>query len=154
MVIKMTLVGLIQEKGFSRYRLSKISGVPWATLSDICSGRTKFERCSAATLSKLSKALDISMEDLMLLETGNSMDEEGKPVNKEYLETGLPESLQHSLDEFIQGEKEQVSHMDCLWGELYGSINACQWGGRITKEQADYLRKKYLFGDEEAEADD
>ena len=154
MVIKMTLVGLIQEKGFSRYRLSKISGVPWATLSDICSGRTKFERCSAATLSKLSKALDISMEDLMLLETGNSMDEEGKPINKEYLETGLPESLQHSLDEFIQGEKEQVSHMDCLWGELYGSINACQWGGRITKEQADYLRKEYLFGDEEAEADD
>ena len=154
MVIKMTLVGLIQEKGFSRYRLSKISGVPWATLSDICSGRTKFERCSAATLSKLSKALDISMEDLMLLETGNSMDEEGKPINKEYLETGLPESLQHSLDEFIQGEKEQVSHMDCLWGELYGSINACQWDGRITQEQADYLRKKYLFGDEEAEADD
>ena len=154
MVIKMTLTGLIQEKGFSRYRLSKISGVPWATLSDICSGRTKFERCSAATLSKLSKALDISMEDLMLLETGNSMDEEGKPINKEYLETGLPESLQHSLDEFIQGEKEQVSHMDCLWGELYGSINACQWDGRITKEQADYLRKKYLFGNEEAETDD
>ncbi len=46
-----------------------------------------------------------------------------------------------------------MPHMDCLWGELYGSINACQWGGRITKEQADYLRAKYLFG-EEAEEDD
>ena len=43
--------------------------------------------------------------------------------------------------------------MDCLWGELYGSINACQWGGRITKEQADYLRAKYLFGEEEEEDD-
>lgn len=150
----MTLIGLIQEKGLSRYRLSKISGVPWATLSDLCSGKTKFERCSAATLSKLSKALNISMEDLMLLETGNSMDEEGKPKDKEYLETGLPESLQHAIDEFIKGEKEQVSHMDCLWGELYGSVNACQWGGGITKEQADHLRKKYLFGDEEVETDD
>ena len=77
----------------------------------------------------------------------------GGPEIKKYLETGLPESLQHSLDEFIQGEKDQVPHMDCLWGELYGSINACQWGGRITKEQADYLRAKYLFG-EEAEEDD
>lgn len=149
----MTINELIQEKRLSRYRLSKISGVPWATLSDLCSGKTKLKRCSAATLSKLSKALEISMEELLLLEAENSMDEDGRPKDKRYLEKGLPESLQHSLDEYIQGEKEQVTHMDCLWGELYGSINACQWGGRITKEQADYLRDKYLFG-EEAEGDD
>ena len=93
------------------------------------------------------------MEELLLLEAENSMDEDGRPKDKRYLEKGLPESLQHSLDEYMQGEKEQVTHMDCLWGELYGSINACQWGGRITKEQADYLRDKYLFG-EEAEGDD
>lgn len=149
----MTINELIQEKRLSRYRLSKISGVPWATLSDLCSGKTKLKRCSAATLSKLSKALEISMEELLLLEAENSMDEDGRPKDKRYLEKGLPESLQHSLDEYTQGEKEQVTHMDCLWGELYGSINACQWGGRITKEQADYLRDKYLFG-EEAEGDD
>ena len=149
----MTINELIQEKRLSRYRLSKISGVPWATLSDLCSGKTKLKRCSAATLSKLSKALEISMEEFLLLEAENSMDEDGRPKDKRYLEKGLPESLQHSLDEYMQGEKEQVTHMDCLWGELYGSINACQWGGRITKEQADYLRDKYLFG-EEAEGDD
>ena len=149
----MTINELIQEKRLSRYRLSKISGVPWATLSDLCSGKTKLKRCSAATLSKLSKALEISMEAVLLLEAENSMDEDGRPKDKRYLEKGLPESLQHSLDEYMQGEKEQVTHMDCLWGELYGSINACQWGGRITKEQADYLRDKYLFG-EEAEGDD
>ena len=33
---------------------------------------------------------------------------------------------------------------DCLWGELYGSINSAQWDNVITKEQADYLRDKYL----------
>lgn len=145
---------LIKEKGLSRYSLSKISGVPWAVLSDIYSGKTRFEQCSSATLLKLSKALEISMEELLLLEVGTGIDEDGKPGDKEYLEIGLPKSLQNALDEFIQGEKEQVSHMDCLWGELYGSINACQWGGRITEEQADHLRKKYLFGEEEAEADD
>lgn len=149
----MTIGELLEEKGLSRYRLSKISGVPWATLADICSGKTKFERCSAMTLSKLSKALGISIEELILLETGSDMDKAGKPQNKAYLETGLPESLKKALEEYIQGEKEQVPHMDCLWGELYGSINACQWGGRITLEQADYLRKKYLYLEEMTEND-
>ena len=143
-VMKVTIGELIQERGLSRYRLSKESGVPWATLSDICSGKTKLERCSAATLSKLSKTLGITMEELMLLETGSDVDTEGKPKNRSYLEAGLPASLQKAIDEYVRGEKEQVSHLDCLWGEVYGSINACQWGGRITKEQADYLRKKYL----------
>ena len=149
----MTIGELLEEKGLSRYRLSKISGVPWATLADICSGKTKFERCSAMTLSKLSKALGISIEELILLETGSDMDKAGKPQNKTYLETELPESLKKALEEYIQGEKEQVPHMDCLWGELYGSINACQWGGRITLEQADYLRKKYLYLEEMTEND-
>ena len=149
----MTIGELLEEKGLSRYRLSKISGVPLATLADICSGKTKFERCSAMTLSKLSKTLGISIEELILLETGSDMDKDGKPQNKAYLETGLPESLKKALVEYIQGEKEQVPHMDCLWGELYGSINACQWGGRITLEQADYLRKKYLYMEEMTEND-
>lgn len=149
----MTLLECIKEKGLSRYSLSKISGVPWDTLSGLCYGEIRFEQCSKELLSKLSETLGTSVEELVLLETGNDMDGDGMPRDKKYLETGLPESLQHSLDEFIQGEKEQVSHMDCLWGELYGSINACQWGGRITKEHADYLRAKYLFG-EEAEEDD
>ena len=149
----MTIGELLEEKGLSRYRLSKISGVPWATLADICSGKTKFERCSAMTLSKLSKTLGISIEELILLETGSDMDKDGKPQNKAYLETELPESLKKALEEYIQGEKEQVPHMDCLWGELYGSINACQWGGRITLEQADYLRKKYLYMEEMTEND-
>lgn len=90
----------------------------------------------------------------LIQEKGENIGSDGKPKDKTYLETGLPESLQHAIDEFVQGEKEQVSHMDCLWGELYGSINACQWGDRITKEQADYLRGKYLFGEEEEEETD
>lgn len=68
-VMKMTIGDLLEERGLSRYRLSKVSGIPWATLSDICSGKTKMNRCSAETLLKLSKALGISMEELLLLET-------------------------------------------------------------------------------------
>ena len=91
-------------------------------------------------MSKLSKTLGVTMEELLQLEQGKDTDGEGKPKDKGYLEAELPPSLKHSLDEYIEGEKNQVLYLDCLWGELYGFINACQWDGRITKEQADYLR--------------
>ncbi len=66
-------------------------------------------------------------------------------------EKDLPPSLRSAIEEFIEGEKQDVSYYDCLWGELYGSINANQWDFTITKEQADYLRKKYLFRSDEEE---
>jgi len=49
-VMKMTINEVIKEKGMSRYSLSKRSGIPWATLSDICSGKTSLTRCNAQTL--------------------------------------------------------------------------------------------------------
>ena len=53
------------QKGLSIYRLSKNSGVPYATLNDICSGRTRLEKCSAETVYRVAQALDVSMEDLI-----------------------------------------------------------------------------------------
>lgn len=153
-VIELTINQILQEKGLSRYSLSKSSEIPWATLADICSGKTHLERCNAGTLLKLSKALELTLEELLSLdaETKNT-DSNGKPADKSYLETGLPGSLQKAIDDYIQGEKEQVLHLDCLWDEVYGSINSNFWAGRITEEQAVYLRKKYLYGEEVSEDD-
>lgn len=62
-------------------------------------------------------------------------------------EYGLPEYLQHDLDAYKHGLKYGSNVMDCLWGELYGSINAAQIDdGAITPEHAEYLRQKYLWG--------
>ena len=62
-------------------------------------------------------------------------------------EHGLPEYLQNDLDAYKDGLKNGSTIMDCLWGELYGSINIAEINeGSITHEHADYLRKKYLFG--------
>ena len=63
----MTIQQILREKNLSRYQLSKKSGVPWATLADICSGKTTLSRCSAGTLMKLSSTLDIPMEQLITL---------------------------------------------------------------------------------------
>ena len=49
----------------SMYRLSKISKVPYATLNDICNGKTQLTKCSAETVYRLAQALDIPMEDLL-----------------------------------------------------------------------------------------
>ena len=66
-VMHMTIQQILREKGLSRYQLSKRSGIPWATLADICSGKTALTRCSAGTLGKLSAALDIPMEELLTM---------------------------------------------------------------------------------------
>ncbi|MEG0900031.1 MAG: helix-turn-helix transcriptional regulator [Oscillospiraceae bacterium] len=145
----MTIIALLKEKGLSRYSLSKKSGVPWATLSDICSGKTSLSRCNAQTVLKLSKALDLSIEEVLKLnaEVGG-VTELGKPKDKSYLERNLSPQLAKAICDYTQGEKNEVSYMDCLWGELYGSINSDLWSNCITEEQAQYLRTKYLYGEE------
>ena len=70
-----------------------------------------------------------------------------KTEREQAYEYGLPEYLQHDLDAYKEGLETNSSLLDCLWGELYGSINlAAISEGVITPEHADYLRKKYLFG--------
>ncbi len=61
----MNLQEVLKKRGMSIYRLSKISGVPYATLNDICNGKTKLEKCSAETVYRICRALNISMEELL-----------------------------------------------------------------------------------------
>ena len=134
----MSIDELLEKQHLTKYRLAVESGVPHATLSDILNGKTKIEKCSGETLYKLSSALGVSIEDLIR----DSI--ERSEIEKSY-ETGLPEYLQNDLDAYKQGLKEKSSLLDCLWGELYGSINAAEISeGSITPAHADYLRKKYL----------
>jgi DNA-binding Xre family transcriptional regulator len=56
---------LLIQQNITKYRLSKISGVPFATISDISTGKATIEKCSAGTLYKLAKSLDVTMEDLI-----------------------------------------------------------------------------------------
>ena len=61
----MSLSELLEQKHISKYRLSKESGVPQATISDICTGKTKIQKCSAETIYRIAKALSVSMESLV-----------------------------------------------------------------------------------------
>ena len=69
-------------------------------------------------------------------------------------EYGLPSYLQHDLDAYKKGLEEKSSLLDCLWGELYGSINIAEINdGFITPAHADYLRQKFLWGKSEQDND-
>ena len=59
----------------------------------------------------------------------------------------LPEYLKHDLVVYLKGRNEGSQFLDCLWGELYSSINIAEIDDRaITHDQAQYLRNKYLWG--------
>lgn len=135
----MVIDTLLEKRHMTKYRLAVEAGIPHATLNDICSGKTKLEKCSAETVYKLAKVLGVSMETLT--ESGIRASERERTY-----EHGLPNYLQHDLDAYKEGLKTKSSILDCLWGELYGSINLAEISeGVITPEHAEYLRKKYLW---------
>ena len=135
----MMIENLLKRRKMTKYRLAVEADIPHATVSEICSGKTKLEKCSAETIYKLAKALGVSME--FLTESGLTRAERERSY-----EYNLPGYLQHDLDTYKNGLKSKSNLLDCLWGELYGSINAAAISdGVITSEHADYLRQKYLW---------
>lgn len=61
----MTVNAMLNQKNMTKYRLAKESGLPHATISDICSGKTQIEKCSGETLYRIAKVLSVSIEDLL-----------------------------------------------------------------------------------------
>lgn len=147
MVIVMRINEIIVQRGITKYRLAKISGVPHATLNDLCSGKSQIEKCSGETLYRLAKALEISIE--MLLESAMEQKieyERVQQLRERSYEFGLPKYLQQDLDAFKEGLRTKSSLIDCLWSELYSSINIAEINeGSITQEHANYLRSKFLW---------
>lgn len=73
----------------------------------------------------------------------------GLPVDKSYLECGLPDFLEESIEgmksaqrKLASGEKYYLWDWD--YANLQSDINYCEIEELISPEQAQYLRKKYL----------
>jgi len=56
----------------------------------------------------------------------------------------LPEFLKNDILALEEGRRSKSTLLDCLWGEVYGSINSAFYGHAITENEADFLREKYL----------
>ena len=70
---------LLVQRNISKYRLSKESGVPQTTISDICSGKTSIEKCSAETIYRITKVLNVSMESLIAPAVQRAEEEKQRP---------------------------------------------------------------------------
>ena len=64
----MTFGDLLLQKNTTVYKLSKDSGVPKTTIFDISSGKTNIMDCSGRNLLKLSKCLNVTIEELLSLD--------------------------------------------------------------------------------------
>lgn len=63
----MNLQEYLDSMNITKYHLSRISGVPKTTITDICSGKSDIEKCSARTVMLLVKALNLTMEELIAM---------------------------------------------------------------------------------------
>ena len=131
----MTFEELLLEKELTVYKLSKLSGVPKSTIFDISSGKTNIMDCTGRNLWALSKTLHVSIEDLL------SLDRE--LYNPAY-EKNVPAFLSDDIENMKKAKKRNSSILDCYLDELNSSINVCEVENIISKEQANYLRNKYL----------
>lgn len=55
----------MENKKITQYQLAKDCGIAYTTIHDICSGKAQLEKCSAETIYRISKVLDVSMENLI-----------------------------------------------------------------------------------------
>lgn len=104
----MIIDALLHEAGMSRYRLSKASGVPQATISDLCSGKTSMEKCSAGTLYKIAKVLNVTVDALL---EASAQGESPRPEYRCSFETFKSNTCHHVKDmgdiDFIINTLEQ-----------------------------------------------
>ncbi len=140
-VIEVIVNELLMRKGMTQEQLATASGIPVTTLGDICLQKTRLDKCEADIVHKLAHALDVPSERLI-------EDALRTRQREESYEYGLPGYLQHDLDAYKEGLAQGSSLLDCLWGELYGSINMAEISdGVISPAHADYLRRKFLWGE-------
>ena len=86
----------------------------------------------------------------MLLDTPTDFNTKtGLPVDKSYLECGLPAYLQESINKMKEAwhlidSGAEYLRWDCDYCELQSDINTAEMGGIINSDQAWYLRETYL----------
>ena len=60
----MRLSAILNEKKLSTYQCSRQSSIPYTTLLELVKEKTSIEKCSADTVFRLARALDMTMDEL------------------------------------------------------------------------------------------
>ena len=153
----MSLQALLDARGISKYRLSKMSGVSKTVILDICSGKSLLENCTVKTVFRIASALDCSIESLLSFSSAdsNAYDSEkliaaGSADNEKSLkEIGIDfhidTSLKNDLYALIEGIQDNVSYIDCLRDQLLSDVHASYNAGLLTADQAKFIEQNFVF---------
>ena len=109
----MHILQKIKNLNLSVYSISKRSGIPQSTLSDIITGKSKLLDCTGKTLLLLSKELNISIEELLNLE------------QDEYnisLEENIPQLIKNSIAKLKRARRYNSDFIDCYESELNSKV--------------------------------
>jgi|GluameStandDraft_1065615.scaffolds.fasta_scaffold157979_1 plasmid maintenance system antidote protein VapI len=63
----MDFAAYLKQKNLTRYQFSQLSGIPITKISDLCANPSKIERYTAKTVFRIAKALDCTMEEVMMM---------------------------------------------------------------------------------------
>lgn len=61
----MTIQEAIELQKISMYKIAKLSGLPYTTVREICTGKTKLENCNVMTVYKIASALGLTVEEVL-----------------------------------------------------------------------------------------
>ena len=114
------------------YSLSKRCGIAKTTLTDISCGKVEILDCKGKTLLAISKALGVTIENLLKLE-------------KEEAKTALPPFLLDSINDYRKAIRKDSTLIDCYSDQLISSINVAEIENLISPETANRLRKRYIY---------
>ncbi|MBC2579697.1 helix-turn-helix domain-containing protein [Clostridium sp. DJ247] len=109
---KEKIVELLNEKGWTAYRLCKEANIAQSTLSDILNGKKK--NPSANTLTKLAIAFGVSVDEFFKekdIENKSTYKKEKiiNKINKIVKENGIKTIAAHfEGEEFTEGEKSDI----------------------------------------------
>ena len=56
---------LLRNNSMTKYRLSKLSNIPYTTINDICSGRADIKKCSVDSVYRIANVFGLTMEELI-----------------------------------------------------------------------------------------
>lgn len=140
---------LLLSKNTSANQLSKLSGVPRSTILDMVRGRSDVKKASGITLYKIAKAIGVSMETLIILDSPSDIDTvTGKPKDSSYYECSVGEPLKSILRNLKNGIYTKNELKQSYWkDQLLEEITSLRIRDEIGEDSFDYFYNKYLIGE-------
>ncbi len=142
MPARMNITELLIEKRITGYRLSRESGVPQTTITDICSGKTQLSRCSAETVYRIARVLGVSMESLVEPYVGDAAGgglgayKAGElPLTRENLSRLADESMKNNVLKLFDGGDGVKDRDNTQAGAQSGAIDG-SCGARGNSEES------------------